>query len=60
VKDLLADGRFYQVPERYPERLALARQADSESWTNAAGRALGASGLRASRDARVLKKNGQL
>jgi hypothetical protein len=56
AKDLLADGRFYQDPESYPERLTLARKADSGGWTNTTGRALGASGLRAARDARVLNK----
>jgi len=59
VKDLLADGRFYQDPESYPERLALARQAVSEGWTNTMGRAVGASGLRAAKDARVLTKIGR-
>ena len=56
AKLLLADGRFYQDPESHPERLTLARQADSEGWTNTMGKALGASGLRAARDARVLNK----
>ncbi len=58
AKELLADGRFYKDPESYPDRLTLARQAHSDAWTNTMGRAVGASGARAARDARVLDKIG--
>lgn len=58
VKELLADGRSYLDPEANPTRLALARRAKTEGWTNAKAKAAGVSGLRAAKDARILAKLG--